>query len=201
MQEVHQAISPFLFSFTLSKASKMANAIAFLDDFRKMRDFSSAFPQLLADEAFRNELFDQIRYNKYPYAEYASWIAQRFFETYPDLLAPWTAIFRDLILTTSNHTVQRNLVHLFAHIKTGMEEDGLFLDRLMGFIASADALPALKVNAFKAIEIQYIHAYPELIPELQLLIDLHREDTRPSIQSLVRSFHKRYAKRLQSFSA
>jgi hypothetical protein len=183
---------------TLPKANPMTDVAAFLDAFKKERDFRAAFPLLTSDDRFREELFARIAPNVYPYAEYASWLAQHFFEAYPSYFGPWVEPFKAILFSTANHTVQRNLVHIFIHNKVSLEDDGAFLELLTGFVRSSDSLPALKVNAFKAIETQYISAYPELIPELQLLMELHREDNRPSVQSMIRYFNKRYSRHLNA---
>jgi hypothetical protein len=178
----------------------MTDVKAFLEAFKKVRDFQSTFPLLLGNAAFRTSLFSQIERNSYPYSEYASWIAQHFFERYPEYFPEWVPVFRKVLFTVPNHTVQRNLVHIFIHNKAELEDDGEFLDLLIGLIGNPESLPALKVNAFKAIETQYLGAYPELITELQLVIGLHKEDTRPSIQALVRYFRQRYSKQLNTLT-
>jgi hypothetical protein len=178
----------------------MTDVKAFLEAFRQVRDFKGSFPLLLEDTAFRTALFREMEPNVYPYAEYASWIAQHFFERHPEHFPEWVPFFRKILFTTGNHTVQRNLVHIFIHNKVALEDDGEFLELLIGFVRSAESLPALKVNAFKAIETQYFDAYPELIAELQLVIGLHKEDARPSIQALVRYFQQRYSKQLNAFT-
>ena len=178
----------------------MTDVIAFLDSFKRTRDFKSVVPILLEDSGFRTSLFNQIASNKYPYSEYASWIAQHFFEEHPHLLESWIEPFKTIILTLDNSSIQRNLLHIFATINVSIEEDGLFLNQLIDFLKKNESPPALKVNAFKSIEKQYFKSYPELISEISLLMDLHREDTRPSIQSLRRYFQKKYSKQLNSLS-
>jgi len=178
----------------------MTDVIAFLDTFKRTRDFKSVLPILLEDSGFRNHLFKQIASNQYPYSEYASWIAQHFFEKHPNLFESWIEPFKTIILTVENSSVQRNLLHIFATIKVSTEEDGLFLNQLIDLLKKNESPPALKVNAFKSIEKQYFKFYPELISEISLLMDLHREDTRPSIQSLRRYFQKQYSKQLNSLS-
>jgi hypothetical protein len=178
----------------------MTDVKAFLEAFKKVRDFKAVFPLLLEDPAFRNALFGEIETNVYPYAAYASWIAEHFFERYPEQFPEWVPAFRKVLFTIDNHTVQRNLVHIFVHNKAALEDDGEFLELLIGFMRDPESLPALKVNAFKAIETQYLGAYPELVSELQQVIELHSEDARPSIRALVRYFYKRYSKQLNAFT-
>lgn len=172
----------------------MAAIHDFLDEFKVHRDFSQVLPRLVNDERFRAELFAQIEPNTYPYAEYASWIAVHFFQKHPNFLKPWIPQFQQILHTTKNHSVQRNLVSVFIYCKTDISDNGAFLDLLFGLLESNDSLPALKVNACKVIETQYLAAHPELLHELQALVALHEDDKRPSIASMVRNFHKRYAK-------
>ncbi len=104
----------------------------------------------------------------------------------------------EIIETSPNHTVLRNLVHIFAYVKAHIQDNGQFLDCLMAHLENSESLPALKVNAYKAIDKQYLRFHPELLPEINLLIDLHAEDTRPSIVSMRKQFHKRYANQLKA---
>jgi hypothetical protein len=108
----------------------------------------------------------------------------------------WWPRFRAALMQTTNHTVQRNLLHILANVKQPLENDGELLELLFGILTAPETLPAGKVNAYRAIEKQYLKAYPELISELQLILDLHKEDDRPSIRSIVRHFHKRYQQQL-----
>lgn len=174
----------------------MTDARTFLDGFKKTRDFNTAFPLLLDDADFRAALFAEVGAADYPYPEYASWIAQHFFEKYPQLLGEWTPQFREVLFTTTNHTVQRNLLHILANVKQPLEDDGELLELLFTLLAAPETLVAGKVNAFRAIEQQYLKAYPELVSELQLIFELHREDDRPSLRAIIRYFHKRYRKQL-----
>jgi len=174
----------------------MSEVRDFLDVFKTRRKFKSVFPRLKTDPAFRNALFSEIEVNEYPYAEYASWIAQHFYEHTRSDFSEWKQQFIDILQTTRNHTVQRNLVHIFTKVKANVQEDGEFLSCLFAHFENPESLPALKVNAYKAIVKQYLRAHPELLPELKLLMDLHAEDERPSIKAMRKSFEKRYAKQL-----
>ena len=183
------------FLFFASKA-RMSEVRDFLDIFKTTRKFKSIFPRLKSDPEFRNALFSEIALNDYPYAEYASWIAVHFYEHTRSDFSEWKQQFIDLIQTTRNHTVQRNLVHIFTKVKANIQEDGEFLSCLFAHLENPESFPALKVNAYKAIEKQYLRAYPELLHEIKLLMDRHAQDGRASIQAMRRNFEKRYAKQL-----
>jgi hypothetical protein len=174
----------------------MSEVRDFLDIFKTKRKFKPLFPRLKTDPEFRNALFSEIALNEYPYAEYASWIAQHFYEHTRSDLSEWKQQFIDLLQTTRNHTVQRNLMHIFTRVKANVQDDGEFLSCMLAHFENPESLPALKVNAFKAIEKQYLRAHPELLSEVKLLMDLHANDERPSIQAMRRNFQKRYAKQL-----
>lgn len=170
----------------------MLTAHAFLDTFRLNRDFSVALPLMERDSNFREALIRTMESGEYPYADHASWIAQRFFEQHPGIFMEWIPLVKRLVMFSGNHTIQRNMVHVFTRTPAAVEEDGELLDRLIFMIRSNDSLPALKVLAFRAVELQYLKAYPELLSELKALIEVLNEDGRPSIRSLVRNFKKRY---------
>lgn len=175
----------------------MTDVIAFLDQFKRERNFTYVLPQMNEHPEFRSALLHQIERNVYPYSEYASWIAQHFFKTYPHYFEEWVSFFKTIILQTSNHSIQRNVTHLFMDNKVAIEEDGELLDCFLKTLVASDSLPALKMTSFRAIERQYFKAYPELINEVALIMELHKEDKRPSIQSIRRYFYKKYSKSLK----
>ncbi|HLP54201.1 MAG TPA: hypothetical protein VK151_04195 [Fluviicola sp.] len=170
----------------------MTDVIAFLDQFKRERNFGSVLLQMNEHPEFRSAILHQVERGVYPYSEYASWIAQHFFKKYPQYFDEWVPFFRKILLHTSNHSIQRNVTHLFMDKKVAIEEDGELLDHFLKAFASADSLPALKLTSFKSIEQQYFKAYPELIREVALLMEMHKEDKRPSIQSIRRYFYKKY---------
>jgi len=174
----------------------MSEVRDFLDVFKTKRRFKSVFPRLKTDPEFRNALFSEIAVNDYPYAEYASWIAAHFYEHTRSDFSEWKDQFVELIQVTRNHTVQRNLVHIFTKVKANVQEDGEFLSSLFAHFENPESLPALKVNAYKAIVKQYLKAHPGLLSELKLLMDLHSQDERPSIKAMRKNFEKRYAKQI-----
>jgi len=175
----------------------MSEVRDFLDVFKTKRSFRPVLARLKKDEAFRTALFSEIEKDEYPYSEYASWIAQHYFEHTRSDFSEWRDAFMALIETSTNHTVLRNLVHIFAHLKADVKDNGEFLDCLMAHLENSESLPALKVNAYKAIARQYLKFHPELLPEVKMLIDLHAEDTRPSIISMRKQFDLRFAKQLK----
>ncbi|MBI3237476.1 MAG: hypothetical protein HYZ43_01300 [Flavobacteriia bacterium] len=176
----------------------MTDVIAFLDQFKRERNFTSVLPQMNEFPEFRSALLHQIERNVYPYSEYASWIAQHFFKAYPQYFEEWVPFFKSIVLQTPNHSIQRNVTHLFMDKKVSIEEDGELLDHFLKAFASSDSLPALKMTSFKAIERQYFKAYPELIHEVALIMELHKEDKRPSVQSIRRYFYKKYTTHLNN---
>lgn len=160
--------------------------------FRKERQFTGIISEMIEDPVFRYDLLQEIACNEYPFPEYASWIAQHFFKQYPELLPDWIPFVRKVLLETTNHSVQRNLAHLFLNEPLPVSDDGELLNLFLSFLESPQALPALKYSAFRSIEKQYFAKYPELIPEVGELLFMHKEDLRPSIQSLRRYYNKQY---------
>lgn len=160
--------------------------------FRKERHFGGILSELKNDSAFRNGLLHEMEEKEHPFPEYASWIAQHFFKQYPEYLPERIPFIRKVLMETTNHSVQRNVTHMFLNEPLPVSDDGELLNLFLSFLESPEALPALKYSAFRSIEKQYFDKYPELIPEVGHLLFLHKEDTRPSIQSLRRYFNKHY---------
>jgi hypothetical protein len=160
--------------------------------FRKHRRFEEIIPEMYNDVLFRNAILQVIQWKQYPFPEYASWIAQHFFKQHPECLLEWIPFIKDLLLRTENHAVQRNLTHVFINDRLPIDEDGALLKLFLSFLENPDSLPALKYSAFRAIEKQYFHMYPELIPEVGHLLFLHQEDRKPSIESMRSYYRKKY---------
>src|SRR3989338_3821781 len=109
----------------------MTDVIAFLDQFKRERNFTSVLPQMNEHPEFRSALLHQIERNVYPYSEYASWIAQHFFKAYPQYLEEWVPFFKTGLLQAPNHSIQRNGPPLFIGKKGDPEEDGELLDHFL----------------------------------------------------------------------
>lgn len=160
--------------------------------FRKERRFDTILSEMKNDPALRDGIIRECADNEYPFPEYASWIAQHFFKQHPVFLPEWIPFIKEILLKTTNHSVQRNLTHVFIHESLSIGDDGELLDLFLSFLETPDALPALKYAAFRSLEKQYFSLYPELIPEVGHLLFIHKEDQRPSILSLRRYFNKKY---------
>jgi hypothetical protein len=168
----------------------------FLLEFKQHRKMKPLLQRLKKDPQLRTEIFAEIEKDEYPFSEYASWIAQHFFEHTRSDFAEWMDAFIDILETTRNHTVQRNLVHIFTRVRCNVSENGRLLDIFFALLDDPGSLPALKVNSFKAIEKQYLKAYPELLSELKHRADLMGRDERPSLLAMNRNFMKKHRKEL-----
>lgn len=178
----------------------MMSARDFIDEFRKERNFAPVFPMLISDANFQEELFQVIACDEYKYADYAAWIAIHFFEKHPSYFQRWIDRFEIWMNESKNHSVQRNLCHVFLTSPVPLHDRGVLLDCLFRFVTSSDSLPALKVSAFKTIEFHYLKHYPEFLGELNEITSLWKNDNRPSIISLVTNFKKRNKKALMLLS-
>ena len=172
---------------------RMSEIELFIEAFRKTRKFTEIIPHLKSDERFRTALFCEIESNQYPFPEYSSWISIHYYNQYPeDLTVEWVEKSVNIILTTSNHSVQRNLVCVLAQTPISLTENASFLDRLLFFIMDPEALPALKLYSIKAVEFHFIPTYPELIRELKSIFELLVNNPKRSIQMMCRDFHKKH---------
>lgn len=173
----------------------MNAAQEFLAEFRTQRDFKSATALLAKDTQLRTAIFEEIASEQYPFPEYSSWIAYHFFDKHPELMSKelFELMFRTL-LSTNNHSVQRNLSNALVYAPFSCSENGELLDKLFQFLHDSEALPALKYHALRMIEKHYLETYPELVRELRTVFEVISTHPKASMQAMSRNFEKRYRK-------
>jgi len=165
----------------------------FLDEFRKTRNFKVSNRLLYDSAAFREELFEQISTDEYPYSEYSSWIAIHFFKRHPKFFSEaFCNDFIRVLLSTNNHTVQRNVCAALFYYKGNLSENTELLDKLFFFLTDTDSLPALRVHALKNLEKHFLKRYPELLSEVVSAFELLEEHQQPSIRIMIRNFLKKH---------
>lgn len=173
----------------------MNEAQAYLTEFKKQRDFKSATALLATDDVFRSILFAEIASSEYPFPEYASWIAYHFFEKHPELMTrELYELMVHTLITTSNHSVQRNLCNTLVYAPFPCFENGELLDKLFHFLHDPQALPALKYHALRMLEKHYLIPYPELIRELKTVFEVIATHPKASMKAMARDFEKKYRK-------
>ena len=173
----------------------MNSAQAFLIDFKSSRNFAEAVPLLAKDNELRTAIFKEIENEEYPFPEYASWIAVHFFEKHPELMSRQQFdSMVSVLMSTSNHSVQRNLTNALVNAPFDCSENGELLDLLIDFLHQSEALPALEHHALRMIEQHFLPAYPELLRELRTLFEVISVHPRPSMQAMARNFEKKYRK-------
>lgn len=173
----------------------MNQAQEFLTEFKTHRDFKSGTALLAKDKDLRTAIFKEIENEKYPFPEYASWIAVHFFEKHPELMSQEQ--FNSMVSTlirTSNHSVQRNLSNALVYAPFNCSENGKLLDLLIDFLHQSEALPALKYHALRMIEKHFLPAYPELMRELRTVFEVLSNHPKSSMQAMARNFTKKYRK-------
>lgn len=173
----------------------MSAAQTFLTEFKSTRNFNEANSLLVANEALRTAVFEQIATTEYPFPEYASWIAVHFFEKYPELMTrSQFDLLVSVLLQTSNHSVQRNVTNALVSAPFDCSENGELLDLLITFLYQSETLPALKFHALRMIEQHFLPAYPELMRELCTLFAVIANHPKKSMQAMARNFEKKYRK-------
>lgn len=173
----------------------MTSAKTFLSDFKTTRNFTEAIPFLVKEEALRFAVFEEIICEEYPFPEYASWIAVHFFEKHPNLMTrEQFDLMVSVLITTKNHSVQRNLSNALVNAPFDCSENGQLLDILIDFLHQSETLPALKHQAFRMIEQHYLLVYPELIRELKTVFEVISSHPKTSMQAMARNFEKKYRK-------
>lgn len=171
----------------------MSSVTDFLLDFKSHRDFKTTIPLLEKDNSLRNAVFQEIAGETYPFPEYSSWIAIHFFEKNPTMFTTEICDFLiEVLLRTTNHTVQRNICTTLTHFKGDLSERTDLLDKLFFFLSETETLPALRIHALRNIEQHYLKKYPELLSEILSVLELLEQHEFPSVRSMIRNFYKKY---------
>lgn len=179
--------------FDLNHYLRYMSARDFLLEFKNTRDFKVSNRLLYNDAAFREELFEQVTSDEYPFPEYSSWIAIHFFKRHPKFFSEeFCTDFIRVLFKTDNHTVQRNLCAVLVFYKGNLSENVELLDKLFFFLTDKETLPALRVHALRNLEKHFLKRYPELIAEISSAFELLEEYQQPSIRAMIRNFRKKH---------
>lgn len=175
----------------------MNEARLFLDDFRVHRDFKKVNRILAKDHALRDAVFAEISKEVYPYSEHASWISVHYFKRFrKELEGELFQLILQEFLQTNNHTLQRNLCSVLVFTKVDLAQTDYLLEHIFKLLEDSEALPALKCQLYRLLDKHYLKRYPELLPELNQILETWRENKKPSLMATIKKFEKKYGKKI-----
>ncbi len=127
----------------------------------------------------------------YPIPEYASWKAIHVQKLHKEIWLPFHPQIVDQLLKTKNPTVLRNLLNLLQHHPYSNYKEGEVIEFLFHNLQNEELKVAIHVYSIYLL-IPYFKMYPELMTELDALLNLKREkgNLQPALKIAIRNFEK-----------
>lgn len=160
----------------------------FFIDFKSKADWNKASMFLLSENRLEESIVIMQKHT-YPYSDWVTWIYTHFAAEYPVALQRYIHELVYEVQATQNHTFRRNLLKTLRFLKN-QDDFPRFYDFILSVIGSPHELPAARVNAILLIEEWYLKVYPELIPEVQELIEISGYEESASLRAAKKNFQK-----------
>lgn len=126
----------------------------------------------------------------YPLPDYASWVITHLVKQFPNQLTDYQPQLIDAFLISDNQTVLRNITVGLTLLPLIEYREGELYDGLVRHLMNPDDKVALHVNCIYKL-IQFAQKYPELIHEIQPVIEIRTEQNKQaSLLSAAKKFSK-----------
>jgi hypothetical protein len=127
---------------------------------------------------------------EYRTAQRAAWPMSYVVNKHPELIEPYLdTLIGNLNRKGQHNAIVRNSVRILQDIKIPEKYHGKLMDTCFNFIESNDTAVAIK--AFSLTVLQNLSKdYPEIVPELKLIIEERWEHETPAFQSRARKILK-----------
>jgi hypothetical protein len=137
-----------------------------------------------------DELMKLFFAGEYRVTQRAAWPMSYCVDEHPELIAPYLKELIELLEKPNLHNaVQRNIVRLLQNISIPKRYHGRVMNACFNLIASPTIAAAIK--AFSLTILENLSAYyPEILPELKLIIEERWEHETPAFHSRARKILK-----------
>lgn len=126
----------------------------------------------------------------YPLPDYASWVITHLVKSFPDQLSDHQPQLIDAFIASNNQTVLRNITVGLTLLPLIEYREGELYDALIRHLMNPDDKVALHVNCIYKL-IQFAKKYPELVHEIQPVIEIRAEQNKQaSLSSAAKKFSK-----------
>lgn len=165
--------------------------IEIIQEFNQTRDFKRWTNFYLQNPKLINELVDVIvRKEKYPIAEYSSWLLTHIVKAKKEILYDFEKQFIEIIFNENNNqTVLRNCVNVLQFIPISNYKESELIDRYINFIQNSNNKVALHVYSMSNL-LNMVNKYPEIKTEIVSIIETYYTERSPAYKFAVRSFLK-----------
>lgn len=163
------------------------------DSYRKTAELATQF--IIEHPEFIKILIPEIDNQKPVIAMRISRIIALCNDQNPELITPFTEALLDILLSTKNNSVIRNILYIFQNKWKELNEEklGLLLDECFKYLENATAEPAHRMYSMKIIYATSV-LYPEIKNELSSIIEFHYEEGSAGFKSSCRNILKQIKK-------
>lgn len=142
------------------------------------------------DPARFDALFHLLLHGEKKEAQRAAWPVGYCVEAHPNLIDKHlAALLKNLDRTDLHDAVRRNSIRLLQFVSIPEKYQGRVMDLCFTYLASPTAAVALKVYSIYVLE-KLAVLYPEILPEMKLLIEEQLPHQTPAFKSSVRRLMK-----------
>jgi hypothetical protein len=166
-----------------------------LDAFYEKREFTKYVNYFLKNKQHLEELLSySLQSDKGQYCILATWVCAHIAEADNTLFVQnYEAIFH-FLKTEKHQSSLRNLMKVMTLLPTPEELEGEMIDLCISFIQNPENKVALQMYSILVL-MPILKKYPELIPEIKAIIDLHSEGKTAAYHAIHRKF-ERYIKNI-----
>ncbi|HEY1048013.1 MAG TPA: hypothetical protein VGF79_16355 [Bacteroidia bacterium] len=146
------------------------------------------------DSDLLNELLSLILKSDDRSAIVASWIVSHAAEYTPEIIdSKISAQILNRLKITQKGTIKRNLIRIFQYVILKGKQSFELLDVAFGFFENPKEEIAVRAFSLTCLE-KHLDQFPEIIPEIEFIIEREYESLTPAFIARVRNFNKKIIK-------
>jgi hypothetical protein len=141
-----------------------------------------------------NELFNLLLNDEYRVVQRAAWPVSNCAIAHPNFITKhWAALIKNLQKPNLHNAVKRNSIRLLQNISIPKKYQGQIMDICFNYVESPTEAVAVKAFSLTVLS-NLAQQYPEIIPEIKLLIEEQLERQTAAFKSRAKMFLKEVEK-------
>lgn len=138
-----------------------------------------------------DELFHLFLHDEYRVVQRAAWPVSYCVITHPEFITShWGSLIKNLSKPNLHNAVKRNSIRLLAYINIPKKYQGKIMDICFAYLEAPAEAVAIKAFSLKVLD-NLAKQYPEIIPEIKLLIEEQLPHQTPAFKVSARAFLKK----------
>lgn len=162
-----------------------------IESIRNVQQVKELAHNCSTDSDLLNELVNLIIKSDDRRAIVASWIVSHAAEYTPEIIdSKISARILDRLKVTQKGTIKRNLIRIFQYVILKSKQTFELLDVAFGFFENPKEEIAVRAFSLTCLE-KHLDQFPEIIPEIEFIIEREYESLTPAFIARVRNFNKK----------